>query len=170
MLSLFIIHHPSSHPFSIHLAIHPSSHPSYSIHPCNYSYIHPSTSSSHLAIHSLSIHLIYHVFIHLSIHPLVHSSIYPFIYLFIHLVYHVFIHPSTYPSTSLSIHSSILQHGAQLRQDYEDTKADLPWLQLEEENLDQISVSSSSDSYVPRSRDAYVAESSLRLTVRYLPY
>ena len=30
----------------------------------------------------------------------------------------------------------LLQYGNQLLQDYEDTKAEFPWLQLEEENLD----------------------------------
>ena len=30
------------------------------------------------------------------------------------------------------------QHSLQLQQDYEDTKAEMPWLQLEEENLDEV--------------------------------
>ena len=31
-----------------------------------------------------------------------------------------------------------IQHSVQLQQDYEDTKAEMPWLQLEEENLDEV--------------------------------
>lgn len=31
-----------------------------------------------------------------------------------------------------------MQHSVQLQQDYEDTKAEMPWLQLEEENLDEV--------------------------------
>lgn len=36
-----------------------------------------------------------------------------------------------------TIHLS-MQHSTQLQQDYEDTKAEMPWLQLEEENLDEV--------------------------------
>lgn len=48
-----------------------------------------------------------------------------------------------------------LQHGIQLKQNYEDTKAELPWLQLEED-LDDISLSSGAEvQYLPpRSVDA----------------
>ena len=31
-----------------------------------------------------------------------------------------------------------IQHSVQLQEDYEDTKAEMPWLQLEEENLDEV--------------------------------
>lgn len=35
------------------------------------------------------------------------------------------------------IHYHPVQHSVRLQQDYEDTKAEMPWLQLEEENLDE---------------------------------
>ena len=31
-----------------------------------------------------------------------------------------------------------VQYSVQLQQDYEDTKAEMPWLQLEEESLDDV--------------------------------
>ena len=33
---------------------------------------------------------------------------------------------------------SLPQHGVQLKQNYEDTKAEMPWLQLEDDNLDLV--------------------------------
>ena len=54
-----------------------------------------------------------------------------------------------------------------MKQNYEDTKADLPWLQLEEDNLDNISLSSGVEiTYLPRTVDAQKAESSLKSIVR----
>ena len=40
----------------------------------------------------------------------------------------------------LLLFNSILsvQHSVQLQQDYEDTRSEMPWLQLEEESLDQV--------------------------------
>ena len=63
------------------------------------------------------------------------------------------------------------KHGNQLRQNYEDTKADLPWLLLEDENLDQITLpSSSADSYTSRSRDTSAEPSNIKITVINLTY
>ena len=31
-----------------------------------------------------------------------------------------------------------IQHGIQLKQNYEDTKSEMPWLQLEDDNLDLV--------------------------------
>ena len=60
----------------------------------------------------------------------------------------------------------LFKHGNQLRQNYEDTKADLPWLLLEDENLDQITLpSSSADSFTPRSRDTSAEPSNIKITV-----
>lgn len=42
--------------------------------------------------------------------------------------------PFSSPPFSLLPHSP--QHGIQLQQNYEDMKAEMPWLQLEDENLD----------------------------------
>ena len=42
--------------------------------------------------------------------------------------------PFLFPLSSLLPH--LPQHGIQLQQNYEDMKAEMPWLQLEDENLD----------------------------------
>ena len=63
----------------------------------------------------------------------------------------------------------LIQYGGQLLQDYEDTKAEFPWLQLEEENLDTYAKMPPPDTLHSKDPRMSLAPGDPKILVREVP-